>query len=192
MRNFLTYILMIFIFIFTISCEEKKDNNTTITNVDEQNDKNNILKNIPVVELDEYALEIIDAIIDEDLEKLVSYFGDYIYFGDEPSGNDAITKREWNYNGFLNKQGELYAIFFDTEMLNELNFGNNNPGFQFLQVETVCIRDALKICNALELNFENEIVIDIFGKAKHNEIFILYNNDEQKITYISYNYFPGS
>ncbi len=185
--------LAVFVFIFSASCGEKRQNDSSINyvvdnvNIDEPLNQ----EYTPNIELNEYTQEIIDSIIEKDLEKLVNYFGDVVYFGDDTEGYNVFTRKEWDYNGFLNEQGELYAVFFNTEMLNDLNEGENRYGHSFFQGKTICIREALSICNLIKLNFEVDIYIDLIDKSNHNSILIRFNN-QNKIKYIDYNYYPNT
>ena len=191
MKKLIIIFIIFCTFIFTISCEERRqDNNTDI--IINNNETNNIIAELPIIELNDYTKEILVAIMEEDLEKLITFFDEEVKFTDDSGHFYVSTKREWDYSGFLDKQGELYALFFDTEMLNELNKGENRYGYSFFQGEAICIRDALLVSNSINLNFGRDVLIDILGQYDHNEIVLRFDEETNKIITIRYLYYPPS
>ena len=171
--------LLLFIVIFSLGCDNGKQ---VVINREEIYSKIIIENGI-----DEYRRIFLDAIIDEDLETIITYFEEEVIFGDDELGNNVSAFKDNGYNGFLNKEGELYALFFDSEMLNELNNDiNNSYGFDFLQYETICIRDSLPICDFLSMRSENQITLNLGDKTNHQAISIVFQEDARKIRFITY------
>ena len=76
--------------------------------------------------LDDYSSGFINAIKSNDLEKVASFFDESICFGDDSDGDFIKVEKKSGYDGFLEKKGILYSLFYSKDIFNKYLGENNN------------------------------------------------------------------
>ncbi len=170
MRNYI--LIIIFILLFILTC----NNGKAETNIED-------ILNGKEIKLDDYSMKIVNLIIKKDLKELASYFDDKIMFGDYEYGIDVFKNKA--YDGFLNGEGILYYLFFDTKSLNKID----RP--YMLRKEAPCILNAIKSSSKIllfaEIDGSPYIYIELKDNKNYSGIVLLMNPENKKI----YNIFYG-